>query len=325
MSRTYVLRRGVSAIDDLVDGVAATLPFVGSKWFLDPGNGSDSNAGDAPDRAFKTLPVAYAALTANKHDALFYIAGSSSISLSALLTWAKSYTHFIGICAPSAAGQRARIFQTALATGLSPLIDVTASGCIFKDLYIFQGVNDNTSLVNVRVTGSRNYFRNVHFAGGGHATQAIDGGASLLISGGSENVFEDCTIGVDTIAAATGMAGLVYAATGGAARNLFRNCRFTLWAGNAGAIFAELLGNSGLDRWHIFEDCLFINLSATAMTQAIAVAAGFDPANKRLLLKGCSLLGATDWEGNDRGLVYLSNGTITGGGNAGILLASVVA
>ena len=57
---------------------------------------------------------------------------------------------------------------------------------------------------------------------------------------GSENLFERCTIGVDTVTTGTGMAGLVFAATGGAARNVFRDCLFTLYAGHAGTIFVEL-------------------------------------------------------------------------------------
>jgi hypothetical protein len=143
----------------------------------------------------------------------------------------------------------------------------------------------------------------------------------LVISGGSENLFEDCTIGVDTIDAATGMAGLVFAATGGAARNIFRRCHFTLQAGNAGAIFVEVLGNSGLDRYQIFDNCLFVNLSGTALTQAFAIAAGYDPANKRLLLKDCVLIGAPKWDNADRGAIYGNMNAFTGADLSGVLVA----
>lgn len=291
-------------------------------YVVDPANGSDSNTGLSIGNPLASIEAAYAKCVANQHDVVVYIAGSSGNNLAAAMTWSKNYTHLIGLCAQSRVGQRARIFQTSTLTGASPLINVTATGCIFRDLYIFQGVNDATSLVNVQVTGGRNYFKNVHFAGGGHAAQAIDGGASLLINGGSENLFEDCVIGADTIDAATGMAGLVFAATGGAARNMFKNCLFSLQAGHAAARFVEVLGNSGIDRYQIFENCLFANLSGTAMTSAFVVAAGFDPANKRLLLKDCALIGATDWESSDRGALYLNSGTITGGGNAGLMVVA---
>lgn len=307
-------------------GFAGTGAFprlgVGKIFWLNPSHAlaNDSNSGEDPEAPCLTLAGAYAKLTANQHDTLVYVAGASSITLTAALVWAKSYTHFVGVTAPTMVGQRARIFQLSSLTGASPLIDITGSGCIFQNLYIFQGVADATSLINVRVTGSRNYFSNVHFAGGGHATQAIDGGASLVISGGSENLFEDCTIGVDTIDAATGMAGLVYASTGGAARNIFRRCHFTLQAGNAGAIFVELLGNSGLDRYQIFDGCLFTNLSGTALTQAFAIAAGFDPANKRLLLKDCTLIGAPKWDNADRGAIYGNMNAFTGADLSGVMV-----
>lgn len=307
-------------IDSVLAPVSPLIPPGGDWYFVDGANGSNSNAGTTWDAPLLTIAAAYAKCTTGNNDVVCVLASTSAINETAAITWSKNLTHLIGLGAPTHAAQRTRIVCNAV--DLSPFITVSGYGCVFSNLYLWQGQDDADSLVLVNVTGNRNYFSRVHFAGGGHATQAIDAGASLKISGGSENLFEKCTIGVDTVAAATGMAGLVFAATGGAARNVFRDCLFTLYSGHAGTIFVELLGNSGIDRYQLFERCRFINLSATAMTQAFAVAAGFDANNKRVLLVDCSLLGATDWDANDRGILYLSNGTITGGGNAGILVVS---
>jgi hypothetical protein len=282
-----------------------TIGPLGDVYYLDPTNGSDSNSGTAPASAFASMETAEAALTANQNDVLVYIAGPTGLTLQEALVWDKSYTHFIGACAPTKVGQRARIFQLSTLTGASPLITISGSGCIFENLYVFQGVDDATSLINVSVTGSRNYFKNVHFAGGGHATQAINGGASLQINGGSENTFDGCVIGVDTVSAGTGMAGLLFPATGGAARNRFIDCEFILYAGHAGVVFVELMGNSGIDRYQEFINPKFINLSGTTMTQAFAVASGFDPANKRILISGeYSKIGATKWDDGDTGMIF---------------------
>lgn len=291
-------------------------------YFVDPALGSDTNAGDRWTKPLATIAAAYAKCVANQHDVVLLNATSAGHTLSAALTWAKNYTHLVGMCAPGMVGQRARIFQLSTLTGMAPLIDITSQGCVFRDLYSFQGVDDATSLVNVRLNAAqRNHFQRVHFAGGGHATQAIDGGASLLLTGGaSENLFEDCTVGVDTIDAGTGMAGLVFAATGGQARNIFRRCHFTLHAGHAGAVFVESLGNSGQDRYTLFDGCWFINLSGTAMTQAFAIAAGFDPANKRFLLKDCVKIGAGKWDNADRGAVYGNMNAVTGADLSGNLV-----
>ena len=313
---TYVLRKGVSSLADLSNGGMAAFPFgVGTQFYLDPTNGSDGNDGKAPDRAFASLSVAYAALTDGKNDVLFYIPGSSSITLSAAFTWGKSYTHFVGLCAPTHAAQRCRIFQLSSLTGASPLFTVSGSGCVFENIYIFQGVNDATSLINVSVTGGRNYFSNVHFAGGGHATQAITGGASLKLDAAEENTFDGCTIGVDTIDAATGMVGLLFDTD--AHRNLFRDCTFRMRAGNSGAAFVKVADATGIDRDNSFVNCLFVNNStANDMAGAFVIPAMGEP--RALLLKDCMFHNVTKLDADDRGVLFGNMNAVTGADLSGV-------
>ena len=290
-------------------------------YFVDPVNGSNTNSGDRWTKPVADIATAYGLCTANQHDVVLYLASSSGVDLTAALTWSKSYTHLVGMCAPTCVAQRARIFQLSTLTNASPLLTVSATGCIFKNFYIFQGVDDAGSLINVSVTGGRNYFENVHFAGGGHATQAINGGASLKLDGGEENLFERCTIGVDTIAAATGMAGLIL--DGAAPRNIFRECMFTMYAGHIGAKFVEVADSAGFDRYVIFDNCLFINdATGFTMTEAFTVPGGMGSATHRIILKDCVILGVGDVEDNNRGIVYMNMGTITAGGNAGLMQAT---
>ena len=307
--KTYAAN--IEAVQMKLGGVSISANFgAGDEYFLDPTNGSDSNDGKTPATAFASLLVAYAALTADQNDVLYHIGGATGATLDAeVLDWSKSYTHYIGLCAPTHAGQRARIYhEVATVTGLSPLLTVSGNGCIFKNLYIFSGCADATNLINVKVTGVRNYFENVHFAGGGNATQAVNGGASLNLGApATENRFVDCTIGVDTIAAATGMVGLLF--NGGTSslhttRNIFENCRFTMKAGSSGAAFVEMMTIYDIDRYTTFENCKFINLASTAMASAFVMPAGIDPNDKRLLMFGCRSIGATTWDANDRGMLY---------------------
>ncbi|GAI34539.1 unnamed protein product, partial [marine sediment metagenome] len=158
--------------------VMAGVPFCKDSkyYFVDARNGSDGNDGLSPDSPLATIIAAEAKMVANRHDTLFIIGTGSAIAMTAALTWDKNYTHMIGITAPTHVAQRARItHEDATYTGLSPLFNVTATGCIFKNFYCFQGCDDNTSLINWQVSGGRCYFENVHFAGGGHATLAVDG------------------------------------------------------------------------------------------------------------------------------------------------------
>ena len=318
MSNLYTLKKGHARLNDLLDGALAGTMLAaarGNQYFVDAAYGSNENTGSW-DRPVADIPTAYGKCTANQHDTVFYIAGSSSVSLDETLTWAKNYTHLIGIAAPTRTAQRARIFQTATATGLSPLLNITATGCIFSNFYIFQGVDDATSLINVQVTGGRNYFENVHFAGGGHATQAINGGASLKLDAAEENTFVDCTIGVDTIDAATGMVGLLFDSE--AHRNLFDHCTFRMRAGNSGAAFVEVTDATGIDRDNTFDNCLFINNSTSNdMDSAFVIPAGMGEP-RVLLLKDCILHNVTKLDANDRGVLFGNMDAITGADLSGV-------
>jgi hypothetical protein len=307
---------------DLRDGGYVDLPFVGTHYFLDPTNGSDGNDGQTPDRAFASLPVAYAALTAGQHDTLFYIAGSSSITLVAVLDWAKSYTHFVGIAAPSMLNSRARIFQTG-DLNLSPLIIISGSGCVWKNIYVSQEANDTGSTQAVKVTGGRNYFSGCMFAGGGHATAAIDGGTNLLLDDAEENLFENCIIGRDSIVDATGWAALLF--DGAARRNTFRNCIFMVYAGATTVYFVEVVDNTGIDRWNLFQDCLFINdCRSYSIGTVFNIPASMASLTNFLIMDGCGVLGADDLDTNARTIVYTKGGANAGGGTSQIMQVSNV-
>ena len=300
---------------DLLDDTG----WGGTKYYLDPTNGSDGNSGLSRDDAFATLPTAYAAIPANENNVLVYIAGTSSITLSSAFTWAKSYTHFVGECAPSRVGQRARIFQLSTLAGASPLFTVSGTSCIFKNIYTFQGVDDATSLINWSVTGERNYFENMHFAGGGHATQAINGGASLKVTG-SENLFVNCTIGVDTIAAATGMVGILF--DGQASRNTFEGCDVTMYAGNTGAAFVEVADETGIDRYTSFrKGCLFFNSNSDNFLMASGFLIPEFAANNssRILVDPtCMIHGTTKLDASVRGVLYGGLNAYTGADLSGV-------
>lgn len=293
-------------------------------FLVDAANGSDSNTGLTLQSPLATIAAAFAKCTANQHDVVLVVGGSSSNTLSVALDWSKNYTHLIGWCAPTQMGQRARIFQLSTLTAASPLLTVSASGCIFKDLYIFQGVADATSLIDVSVTGGRNYFENVHFAGGGHATQAVDGGASLKLDGAEENTFVRCTIGVDTIAAGTGMVGILF--DGDARRNLFKDCHVSMYAGHTGSAFVEVADATGIDRYTIFQNCLFTNTNKTQYTMASAFVIPAIAANRpaRIFLKDCMLYGVTALDASDRGVLMGNMNAVTAADLSGVAVEMVV-
>lgn len=294
-------------------------------YVVDPTNGVDTNSGLHPTAALKTLAAGEDKTVANHHDVVLYVAASSATAgtaydLEASLAWDKNQTHLVGIGAPTMVAQRARIFLKAGNNDITPMIAWSASGCVVKNIYIFHGVADADSLVCFNLTGGRNYFENVHFAGNGHATQAVDGGAALAIgTSGDENTFVNCTVGVDTATQGTGCVSLLFNGVG-AARNIFKGCNFILQASNAGAAWLEMSAINSIDRYTIFRDCLFLNFG-TELTTGFVCPAGFDLANKRLVLQDCSMFGAAAWDASDRLITVANMGTPTGVDASGKMLS----
>jgi hypothetical protein len=222
-------------------------------------------------------------------------AGETSDDLSATLTISQSGIAIVGVGSGNLVAQRARIQQLSTATGVSPLIDVTGHNNYFEGLHVFQGVADATSLIAVRVTGQRNTFYRCHFGGIGHATMDASGARSLVVTG-SENLFEDCTIGLDTIARGTTEAEMTIAGT----RNVFRNCRIISYASAAGfaSVYAAV---STLDRWNLFENCVFINMptgdaAGTTADEVFDVTGGGSPDGILLVTGTSARVGFADWE-----------------------------
>jgi len=274
MSVTRLLRKyGVSITDDKVQidghlqalGGLSTSLGRGKIVYVDPANGSDLYTGRTPKQAVKTLTCGYDKLSDNCNDILVLIGDNSSISLETELVWAKDYTHLYGVCSPVPIGQRARVLNKAgdaydTAFSGKSLLKVTGSGCIFKNLYFFQGADGaNKAYGAVHVTGLRNYFENVHFAGmgatasGGNAAHADS--YSLKVDGGCENLFIGCSIGVDTIKRTAANNHLVI--TGVTRRNEFVDCRFLSWAENNAYTIAKIVG--GQEFYTLFDSCWFYN------------------------------------------------------------------
>lgn len=269
-------------------GIAGTLPFGGNYFWVDETNGSDGNTG-GPGDPFATLSQALSKCVDNNNDVIFLI---GTVHLTATLTWSKSRTHLIGLAPNLLSQARARISQTG-STVFTPLVSVTASECIFRDIGTFHGFANASAQICVAVSGGRNEFTRCLFGGMGDATAAAQaGGRSLVLSGTTgENTFRGCQIGLDTITASAANASLEF--SGGNPRNVFEDCIFPRMTSSASALFITV-GASGVDRFNIFRRCLFINAidsTSTTMTVGVSMNAA---AGGNLVMQGSSMIGVTD-------------------------------
>lgn len=314
----------------LVGGVGG-IPFTGQWYFVDAVNGSDGNEGTA-DSPLQTIPRAYALTKEGNNDVVALIsnpltasATTGTFRLSSTLTWAKSATHMIGITAPTMIGQRARISTaTGATTNLSPLITVSAQGCMFANFSIFQGVGQAATDEKLcDITGQRNYFWNVGFQGMGSANGAGRAGSyCVYLNGGSENTFVDCQFGVDTIARTKANASVKL--RNSATRNVFKGCLFPVLATGAGGdspLFVDAAAAAAIDRFAWFKDCAFINaINSTGI--AVVAVVGYNAAQGgTVVIDNCSAVGCTDWTSADTATVQVT-GPVPNGDTSGMAVAS---
>lgn len=286
----------MTTVDDMlyhlggVPVMGGLIPFGPSSksFFVDPAKGSASNDGLTPQTAYASVATAYAQTTSGNNDVIFFIAGDTADTLAAALTWSNSYTHLIGLSAPvPGEGQRCRIIGGAT-TDLTSVITVSGSGCLFANLKIANETDADADSGALVVSGSRNVFHNVMIAGMLHATPGARAASYSLTLSGSENFFERCTIGADTITRAAANADLVVS---GGARNRFWDCEITSQSDTAGHFAVAI---SDMDRFIEFKDCLFHNFSvnwAQALTDAFNIT---ETTTYYVILRGnCQFVGYT--------------------------------
>lgn len=264
-----------------------------SKIFIvDPVNGNDNHAGTSFQAPLKSVAAAYAKCTADRHDVVLMLAGDTADYPTAAINWAKDHTHLIGLSGDlPGMGQRCRIVNHA-DNDLAVLFTLSANGCIIKNVQFFDGKDKAEDGACVLVSGSRNFFKNVFFAGMGDGTAlgpATRAGSYSLKVSGSENYFEDCTIGVDTVVRSAANAELIVSGI----RNRFVHCDIRSNSVTAGK-FLVMVDNSGGDlRDTIFDDCLFFNFTenwANGIDNAFDMPAG--GSTHFVILRGaCQLVG----------------------------------
>lgn len=242
-------------------GMGGAPFFTGNWYFVDAVNGSDGNTG-AADNPLASITQAYSLAEAGNNDVIVIVGDGATTGtqrLTETLTWAKNATHLIGMTAPSMFAQRARISTlTTATTNINPLMTVSASGCYFGNFSFFQGVGQaSTDEKLIDISGSRNYFGNVQFGGMGHANGAARSGSYIIgLTGGGENLFQNCAIGLETIArsAANASVKLVSASQ----RNIFQDCVFQMFPTANTPLYVNANLSAGLNgSTMIFRRCSF--------------------------------------------------------------------
>ena len=313
------------------------VPFTGNSYFVNPATGSDGYTGKTPTRAFATLYKALSKCTAGNNDVVYLIANGASTGFARLsvalaaavdstatagtLVWNKAATHLVGVCPPGV-GARASIrpptgTYTAATFNAASFITVSANGCYFANIGLMDEFSTGADgQIALTVTGSYNVFDNVSVLGFG-VVDTAQGAASraLVVSGGGENTFRNCQIGVDTITRSVANYNVEFAS--GTARNRFFGCMFPVETSSATTGIGLLTGNA-ISRWALFNDCWFVSAvdqSSTKITNAF-VSTTATPGGS-LLLSNCHSAGVDEWgDANSKAVTYVDN--VGGAATAGM-------
>src|SRR5512137_275779 len=108
------------------------------------------------------------------------------------------------------------------------------------------------------ITGARNAFSQVTFRAIGAANVAGNAYRALkMAASDGENLFDDCTIGADTVDAGTATNYVIELSGAGNQRTIFRDCRI-LGNGSANQAFMLATAQGCIDgSWMQFSNCLF--------------------------------------------------------------------
>jgi len=303
------------------------IPLINKVIYIDGVNGADSGrSGRSFKTAYASLYKAHDAVTTDNYDMIIVApAGTGSGSgtnesaalTGGLVTFSKSLVSVVGAPAPTRVSPRARILwdTASQSTTTVALLTISGSGNRFVNIQLGTFVDNN---VLCKVTGDRNYFGAVHFAGIGDATAGDDADAkSLWLSDADENMFDGCYIGLDTIARST--SNVEIEIDGPAQRNTFKDCIITGYADDAGHLFVRADTAQDMDRHLIFDHCFFINpiaSAATTMTVAMALTASLGGA---IILSDSWLLGATDWADNFANVYTAGNMLVATAATSGLM------
>jgi len=289
---------------------------TGNTIWCSPGATGVQNQDGSQERPYTSLSTAYSATRNGQNDVVMLVGDgttSASARLSANFTWSNSATHLIGVSSGVNISNRSRIAPTSGVTAFANFFTVSGSGCLFQNIQWFDGFSTGTTAqICLTVTGGRNMFQDCHIAGMGDAESAADAGSrSLKITTTGENMFVNCTIGVDTVTRTAANASVEFATA--CPRNQFINCLFPFMTSASTPLGIKVGAAAGSDRFQLFKDCLFINAIKSTSTTMSGLATLAASIGGLLLFKECTLVGITEFGTDATSLaqIYVDGGTVT--------------
>jgi hypothetical protein len=265
----------------------------------------------------KTLTTGYGLLKTNRNEALFLLPGASYHELTSAFTWAKSFTHLIGLAGPGVYGGRCRIRDIAAIS--DPLFTIAGIGNIFKNIHWQRDYDSNVGLQNVVVgttptNASYNYFEDCQFDSPIMAALGAAAYKNLTLGAGARSLtFRRCTIGQwNQVAAATTGVQIYGAGAPGNAGTHFMDCVIMWYTNNAAMSPINITDLESLNAYVHFDNCKFLGVG----TEVLSLFTTGTPSNGKIILTNPCGMGFAEYDASANSRIFICN-TFTGDDLAG--------
>lgn len=272
------------------------------------------NNGVPDSKIYHKVSTALAVCTTNQNDVVLVTPGAHVET--AEVDWSLSSTHLVGLGRPPGFSDytMAGCHMYSTTTSVANALHVTGNNCQFINVGITNAGNNAACLYGLKLAGYGNTFRGCSMMGIMAANQISTAAAAsvLIASLSSDYLFEDCVIGQNCWGArTTANQGQVYyggttesglGAGNGPQNGLWRRCTFLSQGTTTTVpmIYTAPGGTEAMDRYHMFEDCLFANYSGSDA----AISAVFSDGCltwHNIILRRCTAVGYDEWQKNDLG------------------------
>lgn len=263
------------------DGVLDALMLLGGNLiWVDGANGDDANYGtkDQPIKSLDGTSGALARAVAGNNDIVVIknsggTIAQSCVRVNAAFDWNKACTHIVAqtpVFSPWS--PRASIRPDLATTAFAAFFTVSARGCLFHNIgWVTEFTTGHASSIPLTVSAPYNRFNRCHIAGMVDAASGAGAGARCLKLTASENYFEHCIIGVDTIDRSAANANIEFAS--GAGRNFFERCIFPIRATDTTPLLVKTAAASAMDRFNVFNRPIIWNHGTATIAGLCTLAA----------------------------------------------------
>ena len=279
------LQVGRNAIQSLVDGLGP-----GNIWYVDYGNGNDSNGGESWDDSFKTLTAAHGAATTNNHDVIM-VKGVTNVVETTMVTISKNHLTIVGVGSSMGHFGQGAAITSAIATGATNIATVknTGEGNTFIGLRFVCANTVAEGIYAFADDGTNSTF----IACGFLKTNDLDvTGAADFLCNAITSQFYNCNFGSPAYIVADDMIRpkllLTEVLTQACSNIYLENCTFLCKTAGVEHVMVYGANATDVEEILIMNGCSFINNVAGAADPAHAVGFGAAQTAGSVLLKDCS-------------------------------------